>query len=74
METLDDSTKDPWNQENGSDAVDAEKPVAAPEKGTEDAEKKESLIASIRNYHCSIGKFLNFPKGFKQILVRFLFR
>lgn len=58
METLDDSTKDPWNQEN--DAVDAEKPADKPEKGAEDEEKKESLIASIQNYNCSIGKFENF--------------
>jgi hypothetical protein len=57
METLDDSTKDPWNQENGSDAVDADKPVEKPEKGAEDEEKKESLIAGILNYRCSIGEF-----------------
>lgn len=59
METLDDSTKDPWNQENGSDAVDAEKPVEKPEKGAVDEEKKESLIATIQSYSCSIGKFVN---------------
>lgn len=65
METLDDSTKDPWNQENGADAVDAEKPSEAPEKGVEDSEKKESLIATIRNYNCSIGNtffFLTFGR------------
>lgn len=53
METLDDSTKDPWNQEN--DGVDAENPVEKPEKGVVDEEKKESLIASIQKYKCSIG-------------------
>ena len=56
METLDDSTKDPWNQENGSEVVDAEKPAEILEKGAEDMEKKKSLMASIRNYNCSIGK------------------
>lgn len=59
METLDDSTKDPWNQtENGTDGVDNEK-VDEPKKAEgveEEAEKKPTLIASIRSYNCSIGK------------------
>jgi hypothetical protein len=53
METLDDSTKDPWG--NGTDEKTT---VDAPEKGVEDNDKKESLIASIRNYNCSIGELL----------------
>lgn len=59
METLDDSTKDPWNQENSPDVVDAEKPKEV-EKAAEETEgeKKQSLIASIQNYNCSIGEFV----------------
>lgn len=59
METLDDSTKDPWNQENGGDAVDAEKPKEGEKETAEEQpkEKKQSLIASIQSYNCSIGEF-----------------
>lgn len=58
METLDDSTKDPWNQENGPDAVDAEK-TAEPEKKdeAEDQKKFAAIISEIRNYNCSVGEF-----------------
>lgn len=60
METLDDSTKDPWNQENGGDAVDAEK-TDEPKKAEEaEAEPKVSLLASIRSYDCSVGEFTNY--------------
>lgn len=54
METLDDSTKDPWN----ADAVDAEKPKD--EKAAEECEdkNKSTIIASIQNYNCSIGEFI----------------
>lgn len=60
METLDDSTKDPWNQENGTDGIDGEKPEEAQkvEAATvvPEEEKKPTLIESIRGYDCSIGK------------------
>lgn len=54
METLDDSTKDPWNQESAPDAVPKESEKAADEP---EPEKKQSLITSIQNYNCSIGEF-----------------
>lgn len=50
METLDDSTKDPWNQ---TEQVDEPKKAEVAE---EEAEKKPTLIASIRSYNCSIGE------------------
>lgn len=58
METLDDSTKDPWNQENGGDAVDAEKSEEAKKAEEATAEEKTSLFSNIRNYTCSIGELL----------------
>lgn len=61
METLDDSTKDPWNQENAPDAVDAEKPKETEKPAEETEEKKESLVATIRNYNCSLGEFGDNP-------------
>lgn len=54
METLDDSTKDPWNQESVPDGAAKESEKAADEP---EPEKKQSLIASIQNYNCSIGEF-----------------
>ncbi|CRL04436.1 CLUMA_CG017521, isoform A [Clunio marinus] len=55
METLDDSTKDPWNQENGPDAVDADKAKENDDKVAEGSEEKKiPVISSIRNYKCSI--------------------
>lgn len=58
METLDDSTKDPWNQENGPDATDATEKVEEPKKVPEEEEEKKfaAIITSIQNYNCSIGK------------------
>lgn len=59
METLDDSTKDPWNQENAPDVLDSDKPDEPPKKDEGEDEKKLSAIVSeIRNYNCSLGKFL----------------
>lgn len=59
METLDDSTKDPWNQENGTDGVDAEK-TDEPKKAEEPVQEKRiaALISSVQSYKCSIGKSL----------------
>lgn len=63
METLDDSTKDPWNQENEPDGVEkpeeAKKAEAAAPAVTEE-EKKPTLIESIRGYDCSIGENFSF--------------
>lgn len=58
METLDDSTKDPWNQENSPDLVDAEKPKEGEVEKTveKNEDKKSPFIASIQNYKCSIGE------------------
>lgn len=58
METLDDSTKDPWNQENGGDAVDAEKTdeTKKVEEPAVEAEPKVTLLASLRSYDCSVGE------------------
>lgn len=58
METLDDSTKDPWNQENGGDAVDAEKGDESKkaEEAAAESEPKESFLAGLRNYDCSVGE------------------
>lgn len=55
METLDDSTKDPWSQEGDAPdgAKDAEKPA---EKSDEPKVKGPSFFDSIRGYTCSIGK------------------
>lgn len=54
METLDDSTKDPWNQEEGAaDTVDADKPKDD-EKAAEETEEKKSVLAAITSYNCSI--------------------
>lgn len=57
METLDDSTKDPWNQENGGDAVDAEK-TDEPKIVEEPVQEKRlaALIESVQSYKCSIGE------------------
>ena len=58
METLDDSTKDPWNQENATDVVDADKPEELPKKDEPEEKKRVSaIISEIRNYNCSLGKF-----------------
>lgn len=59
METLDDSTKDPWNQENG-DATDANEKTEEPKKAPEEEEEKKfaAIISSIQNYNCSIGDLL----------------
>lgn len=57
METLDDSTKDPWNTE--SDAVDASKSTAdkpTDEKVDEVTEKGPTFWDSIRAYSCSLGE------------------
>lgn len=59
METLDDSTKDPWNQENAPDAVDAETQKDNEKEkadGEKEDEKKTTIIESIQNYNCSIGE------------------
>lgn len=58
METLDDSTKDPWNQENAPDVVDGEKAEDTAKKYEGEEEKKFSaIISEIRNYNCSLGEF-----------------
>lgn len=51
METLDDSTKDPWT-ENG-DKVDA--PKEGETNNEQSAEKPVCIWQEIRNYECSIG-------------------
>lgn len=67
METLDDSTKDPWGTENGSPDLkapkDDESGLKEGEKGAEDEEGKEKRIPiwqacwqSIINYQWSIGE------------------
>jgi hypothetical protein len=57
METLDDSTKDPWSQEN--DSPDGTKPTEKVEEKTiEPAEKGPSIFDSIKAYTCSLGKIL----------------
>lgn len=57
METLDDSTKDPWTAEG--DAVDASKSTA--EKSSEEkvdavTEKGPTFLDNIRAYSCSLGE------------------
>lgn len=66
METLDDSTKDPWNQEE-QDAVDAAKlaetvPDEKKPIKEEEGEKNLSVYQQIRNYNCSIGEYCEFAK------------
>jgi hypothetical protein len=61
METLDDSTKDPWTVENGSESpkLPKEEEVTAAEAKAAEAEaEKEKPIPiwqQIQNYNCSIG-------------------
>lgn len=60
METLDDSTKDPWTTEG--DAVDASKSTSekpADGKVEEVREKGPSIFDTLRAYTCSIGESKN---------------
>lgn len=61
METLDDSTKDPWNQENGDATDAATEKVDEPKKAPEEEEEKKlsAIISSIQNYNCSLGEIAN---------------
>lgn len=58
METLDDSTKDPWNIENGEtkDEQEAKNDEEKKALDSEDQEKPLSIWQQIRNYNCSIGR------------------
>lgn len=56
METLDDSTKDPWNQE--SDSPDGSKPAEKPAEEPVIEEKGPSVFDRIRAYTCSLGQIL----------------
>jgi Carboxylesterase family len=77
METLDDSTKDPWNPENSPDVVDAEKDgkSGAVEKELceqDGKEKKLPFLAGIRNYNCSIGEVTSIIINRISLLIPFI--
>lgn len=60
METLDDSTKDPWNIENGE--TKEEEAKHDEEKKALESEEQEKPIPiwqQIRSYNCSIGNYFD---------------
>jgi hypothetical protein len=76
METLDDSTKDPWNPENSPDVVDADKgedsKAAGKEAEEQEREKKLPFLAGIQNYNCSIGEVTSMIINRISLLISFI--